>query len=156
VWRRHRHAGALAPNQDVRYVAGDLDEEMLARAKRRADEQGLRQVEFVPADMQNLPFADGVADVFLSYSGLHMVKDPGSAVSEIGRCLKSGGRLIGCTLLREGARRQRALFSAGRLLGHATPPRASDLRVWLDANGIVDVTIEPVRGLGFFRGTKRA
>jgi SAM-dependent methyltransferase len=146
---------ALRPDQDVRYIAGDLVEQMLGKAKSRAEKQGLSQVEFARVDMQDLPFADGLADVFLSYSGLHMVNDPESAVSEIGRCLKPGGKLIGCTLLREGALRQRVLFSAGERLGHAAPPRLSDLRLWLDSAGIVDTAIEPVQGLGFFRGTKR-
>jgi ubiquinone/menaquinone biosynthesis C-methylase UbiE len=58
-----------------RRIAGDLLEQMLVKARSRAEKQGLRQVEFVRVDMQDLPFADGVADVFLSYSGLHMVKD---------------------------------------------------------------------------------
>ena len=146
---------ALRPDQDVRYIAGDLLEQMLVKAKRRAEKQGLSQVEFVRVDMQDLPFADGVADVFLSYSGLHMVKNAEAAVSEIGRCLKPGGKLVGCTLLREGALRQRVLFSVGEQLGHAAPPRLSDLRMWLDAAGIGGVAIEPVRGLSFFRGTKQ-
>jgi ubiquinone/menaquinone biosynthesis C-methylase UbiE len=147
---------ALRADQDVRYIAGDLLEEMLARAKRRAEERGLSQVEFALADMQDLPFADDTADLFLSYSGLHMVDDAESAVREIGRCLKPGGKLIGCTLLSEGALRQRALFSVGQRLGHAVPPRASDLRRWLSAAGILDTVIQPARGLGVFSGTKRA
>jgi ubiquinone/menaquinone biosynthesis C-methylase UbiE len=146
---------ALGVDQDVRYVAGDLLERMLGRAKQRAKERGLGQVEFIRVDMQDLPFADDVADLFLSYSGLHMVEDAESAVREIGRCLKPGGKLVGCTLLSEGARRQRVLFSVGRRLGHATPPRVSHLRRWLSDAGIVNTTIHPDRGLSFFSGTKR-
>ncbi len=144
----------LRPSQDLRYIAGDLLDEMLARAERRAARQGLGQGEFLRADMQHLPFPSESADIFLSYSGLHMVKDVESAVLEIGRCMKPGGTLIGCTLVREGARRQRMLFSVGQRLGHASPPRVSDLHRWFDAAGIV-TTIEPTRGLAFFRGTKR-
>jgi ubiquinone/menaquinone biosynthesis C-methylase UbiE len=145
---------ALSADQDVRYIAGDLLDEMLARAERRAEKQGLRQVEFLRADMRDLPIASDAADVFLSYSGLHMVKDAEAAVREIGRCLKPGGKVIGCTLLREGALRQRILFSVGQRLGHAVPPRASDLRRWLHGAGFVDARIEPARGLAFFQGTK--
>jgi hypothetical protein len=78
-----------------------------------------------------------------------------SAVREIGRCLKPGGKLIGCTLLSEGARRQRVQFSLGQRLGHPVLPCVSDLRRWLTAVGIVSTAIEPPRGLGVFRGTKR-
>jgi ubiquinone/menaquinone biosynthesis C-methylase UbiE len=145
---------ALRPDQKVRYIAADLSEPMLVLARGRAEARGLGQVEFVRADMQKLPFADGLADLFLSYSGVHMVHDGESAVGEIGRCLKPGGTLIGCTLLSGGTRRQRGLFAAGQVLGHAVPPRASDLRGWLTDAGMVEPTIEPTRGFGVFRATK--
>jgi ubiquinone/menaquinone biosynthesis C-methylase UbiE len=147
---------ALRPEQDVRYIAGDLLEEMLTRAARRAESRGLNQVEFKLADMRALPFADGMADLFLSYSGLHMIHDPASAVSEIGRCLKPGGEVVGTTFVREGSRRQRLLFSLGRPTGHPVPPRAEDLRQWLDAAGIHDPVIEPPQGFVVFRGVKRS
>ncbi len=146
---------ALSPGQDVRYIAGDISQQMLARAKQRAGERGLGQVEFALADMESLPFADGIADLFLSYSGLHMVEDPESAVREIGRCLKPGGKLVGCTFVREGALRQRALFGIGERLGHPAPPRAENLHRWLSDAGITDTVIEPARGFVLFRGTKQ-
>jgi SAM-dependent methyltransferase len=147
---------ALSAGQDVRYIAGDLLPQMLERAKRRAEARGLRQVELTLADMQDLPFDDELAELFLSYNGLHMVDDPEAAVREIGRCLAPGGQLIGSTLLAGGTRRQRALFAAGERLGHSVPPAAADLRLWLNSAGIVDVTVEPTRGFGVFLGTKRA
>jgi hypothetical protein len=74
---------------------------------------------------------------------------------KIGRCLKAGGKLVGCTLLAEGTRRQQFLFSVGQRLGHAVPPRVADLHQWLSSAGIVGAVIEPARGLGVFHGTKR-
>jgi len=65
---------------------------MLARARRRARTGSLNQIEVLAADMTALPFPDGQADLFLSYSGLHMVEDPEQAVDEIARSLKPGGR----------------------------------------------------------------
>ena len=47
---------ALAPEQDVRYVAADLCPKMLRRAKKRAEKQSLRQVQLLEADMAELPF----------------------------------------------------------------------------------------------------
>src|ERR1700743_3197728 len=52
---------ALRPDQDVRYIAADLSAKMLARARRRAEQRSLRQVELVTADMLALPFADEAA-----------------------------------------------------------------------------------------------
>ena len=42
---------ALPSEHDVRYVAIDIDERMLARARARAPRRGLSRVEFVAGDM---------------------------------------------------------------------------------------------------------
>jgi ubiquinone/menaquinone biosynthesis C-methylase UbiE len=146
---------ALRPEQDVRYIAGDLSEKMLARAGRRADARALRQVELVRADMLALPFGDGQADVFISYSGLHMIDRPELAVREIARCLRPGGRLVGTTFLREGSRRQQLLFGVGHRQGHALPPPVADLARWFADAGIEGVEIRPRRGFAVFEGRKR-
>jgi ubiquinone/menaquinone biosynthesis C-methylase UbiE len=145
---------ALRPNRDVRYVAVDLSERMLARARRRAAERSLVQIEFVRADMTALPFPDGQADLFLSYSGLHMLNDPELAVREIARCLKPGGRVLGTTFLSRGARRARALFAIGARRGHAKPPSRSDVQNWLSAASFVDISIGPQAGFVAFEGRK--
>src|SRR3954463_16263665 len=85
---------ALRPEQDVRYLAMDLSLKMLKRAERRARKRSLKQVELGVVDMSELPLADGEIDLFLSYSGLHMVPEPERAIAEIARCLKPGGQLI--------------------------------------------------------------
>jgi ubiquinone/menaquinone biosynthesis C-methylase UbiE len=147
---------ALRPDQDVRYVAADLSERMLERAQRRAKERSLHRVEFALADMCALPFADEQADLFLSYSGLHMLEDPERAVREIGRCLKPGGELVGTSLLAGGSRRQRTLFGVGRRFGYPTPPSGHDLSRWLMAAGIAEPTIELQRSFAVFGGRKGA
>ena len=81
---------ALSPAQDVRYLAVDLSPKMLRRAERRARARSLKQVELLAADMTELPLADGEVDLFLSYSGLHVVPNPEVAVAEMARCLKPG------------------------------------------------------------------
>jgi ubiquinone/menaquinone biosynthesis C-methylase UbiE len=141
---------ALDPARDVRYVAADACPKMLARAGRRARKRGLDQVELVEADMYELPFGDAEADLFLSYSGLHMVDDPERAVREIARCLKPGGEVVGTTFLAEGSRRARALFALGARRGHALPPRREDLRRWLESAGLTNVEIGPQPGFAVF------
>jgi ubiquinone/menaquinone biosynthesis C-methylase UbiE len=145
---------ALRPDQDVRYIAGDLSEKMLARARRRVRTRSLKQIELVTADMTALPFPDGEADLFVSYSGLHMVSDPELAVNEIARCLKPGGELIGTTFLAHGARRSRALFAIGGYSGHPRPPSREDLRRWLTSAGIAEPAIGPQPGFVVFTGHK--
>lgn len=146
---------ALDPAQDVRYVAVDLSPKMLTRAERRARARSLKQVELLVADMTELPFADGEVDLFLSYSGLHMVPSPREAIAEMARCLKPGGQLIGTTFLSDASRRARALFRAGSYSGHPLPPSREDLRAWLEA-GFDQPTIGPEAGFAAFGGRKRA
>ncbi|HWI94580.1 MAG TPA: class I SAM-dependent methyltransferase [Solirubrobacterales bacterium] len=147
---------ALDPAQDVRYLAADLSPEMLQRAGRRARERSLPQVELVVADMRELPFADGEIDLFLSYSGLHMVPDPGEAVAEIARCLRPGGRLVGTSFFSDCSRRARAIFAAGGRRGHPLPPSRADLLGWLATAGFDDPSVGPEAGFAVFSGSKPA
>ncbi len=146
---------ALRPEQDVRYLAIDLSPKMLRRAERRARTRSLRQVELLEADMTELPLGDGEVDLFLSYSGLHMVPNPQKAVAEMARCLKPGGQLVGTTFFSDASRRARALFKAGSYSGHPLPPRRKDLRAWLVAAGFEQSTIGPQAGFAAFGGRKR-
>ncbi len=141
---------ALRREQGVRYLAGDLDPKMLQRAERRARQRSLDQVECVIADMADLPFAEAEVDLFLSYSGLHMINEPERAIGEIARCLKPGGRLIGTAFFADGSRRARWLFEAGSRSGHALPPGRDEVAAWLDAAGFANVEIGPQPGFAAF------
>jgi len=147
---------ALSPEQDVRYVAADLSPKMLRRAARRARKRSLGQIELVEADMTALPFGDAEADLFLSYSGLHMIGDPESAVREIWRCLKPGGEVVGTTFFSDGSWRARTIFALGERRGHALPPSRADLRRWLDAAGFAEPEIGPEPGFAAFSARKPA
>ena len=140
----------LRAGQRVEYLAGDLSVRMRARALRRARALGLDQIEVVEADMTALPFADASADLFLSYSGLHMIHEPDLALREIRRCIKPGGRVIGTTFLRGERRRADMLFELGSRRGHAQPPTREALRTGLEQAGLGDVTIGPERGFTAF------
>ena len=92
---------ALQPDAEVRYLAADLSPSMLRRARERAAARGLAGVEFIEADAAELPLEPDSADLFLSYWGLHCFPDPRAAVTEIGRVLKPGGRLVGASFVNE-------------------------------------------------------
>jgi ubiquinone/menaquinone biosynthesis C-methylase UbiE len=148
---------ALDAAQLVRYIAIDLAETMLERARRRARQRGLDQVELIPGDMCALPLENGIADLCLSYGGLHCLADPAAAAAEIARCLRPGGELIGTTFLSTGTRRQRALLGAGQRRGDLGPMGTKDdLQRWFEDAGVAVSAIEPDRGSVLFRGRKRA
>jgi SAM-dependent methyltransferase len=145
---------ALRPGQEVRYVAADIAPAMVQRTRERAASAGLTQVEAIEADMRSLPLADASADVFCSFSGLHMIEDPQPAIAEIARVLRPGGRLLGSVFVSDGSRRQRALFAAGARQGHADlAGSAGEYAGWLRDAGFPDVTITP-GGFAIFRATR--
>jgi ubiquinone/menaquinone biosynthesis C-methylase UbiE len=147
---------ALERHQRVRYLAVDLDETMLRRARRRAARLGLDQVELLAADMRQLPVDDGLADLCLSYSGLHMVPDPDVALAELSRCIRPGGRIVGSTFLAGGTRRKRALFAIGERTGHAAPHGGvADLERWLADAGFGEVDVSGDDAFVLFAGRKR-
>jgi ubiquinone/menaquinone biosynthesis C-methylase UbiE len=146
---------ALRPDQRVRYVAADLDERMLERARHRADLLGLPQIELLEADMRKLPLEDESAELCLTYGGLHMIDDPEVALSEMARCLRPGGEIVGTTFLAGGSRRKRLLFAAGGRSGHAVPEGTSDdLARWLSDAGFGETDVSGDEGFASFTGRK--
>lgn len=76
-----------------RAVGVDLSGEMLKVARRTADQEGLRNVEFVHADAQVHPFPAGFYDVAISRTGAMFFGDPVAAFTSIGRALRPQGSL---------------------------------------------------------------
>jgi SAM-dependent methyltransferase len=145
---------ALRPEQDVRYLGLDIDPLMLERFRARAAARGLRQAEAREGDLRALPLPDASADVFCSFSGLHMLADPAPAIAEIGRVVKPGGRVLGSVFVSDASRRQRALFAAGARQGHAPlHGSAAEYATWLGEAGLTDVEISG-RGFAVFRARR--
>jgi arsenite methyltransferase len=71
----------------------DMTEEMLARARKNAEQAGLSNVEFHLAQIEDMPLADASVDCVISNCVLNLVPDKARAFTEIFRVLKPGGRL---------------------------------------------------------------
>jgi SAM-dependent methyltransferase len=174
-----RDAARAAPSGSVLGV--DLSVAMLRRARERAREDGLTNVEFVAADAQVHPFATAAFDVAVSRTGAMFFGDPVAAFTNIARALRPGGRLV---LLvwqpldrNEWLQELRRALAAGRDLPTPPPdvpgpfalsdPARTD--AVLAAAGFVDVSSEAlsapmwfgtdadaadafIRGMGFTRG----
>jgi SAM-dependent methyltransferase len=125
----------LPGDGSLRYVGVDLSPAMLRRARKRAAARGLGGVELVEADAAALPLADGSADLFLSFWGLHCFADPAAALAEAARVLRPDGRLLGSCLIRgSDTLRQRALVRphAG---GFGPTGTQDEVEEWLAAAG---------------------
>jgi len=85
-------ADAVAPGGEV--VATDLSSGMIERARTRANDRGIRNVEFERRDAAALGQPDGSFDAGLCSLGLMYVPDPKRALAEMHRVLAPGGRAV--------------------------------------------------------------
>ena len=132
----------LRPEAGVRYLAADLDPRMLERARAEARRRGVSGIEFLQADVTDLPLDDASVDFCLSSAGLHCFRDPGAAMAEIARCLRPGARLVATAAVRGAGRRQDALIALYRRLGIFGPGgTVEDLAGWARQAGLDDVHI---------------
>ncbi len=80
-----------------RVTAIDYSSEMIVQAKTKALKEGLN-IDFIKADALKLPFPDGHFDLVISVCMLCFIKERASALIEMKRVLRPGGR-IAITLL---------------------------------------------------------
>ena len=147
----------LDPCRDVRYVAIDLSQGLLERARRESERRGLSQVELVQGDVQRLPLDDGLADLTLSMNSLHCVPDPAGAVRELVRCTKPGARLVGSMLVLGAGRRQdRALRHAERNGSGGPGGTAAERQNWLSGAGLEAVRVDASGAIAVFEARRPA
>jgi ubiquinone/menaquinone biosynthesis C-methylase UbiE len=82
---------------------------MLLEAKKKYQAQNIQNVVYILADMKNMPIAGNSVDVFLSMSGFHAIAGKDTALCEVDRVLKPGGKFSGCFYVR-GKRKLTDLF----------------------------------------------
>jgi ubiquinone/menaquinone biosynthesis C-methylase UbiE len=134
---------SLPKDLNFSYIAADLDERMLMRARAEARRRGVEGIEFVRADVTALPFPDAGLDLCLTSAGLHCFPDPAGALVEMARCLRPGGRLVGTMAVRGAGVRQDAAIGLYRRIGIFGPGgTAQDYERWARAAGLVDVRLE--------------
>jgi len=75
-------------------IGVDMTAEMLAQARDNALKGGYKNVEFRLGEIENLPVADGYADIIISNCVINLSPDKKRVFSEAYRVLKPGGRLM--------------------------------------------------------------
>ncbi|HEY7094981.1 MAG TPA: methyltransferase domain-containing protein [Ktedonobacterales bacterium] len=78
---------------DGRVIGVDMTPAMLARARQSAEAAALQNVEFRDGYAEALPVPDAWADVVISNGVLNLAPDKATALGEMQRTLKPGGRL---------------------------------------------------------------
>ncbi len=135
-------------------VALDFSAGMVEEGRRRHPE-----LEFVEADAETLPFGDDEFDAVTISFGLRNVEHPKTALAEMYRVLKPGGRLVVC----EFSKPPRALFRTGyaAYMKFVMPVVAAVASSNKDAYGYLRESIQQwpdqgtltqwIRGVGFTR-----
>ena len=111
------HAALAAARRSADVVGIDYVPALLEIAGRRAAAEDL-EVDFTPADAEDLPHADGSFDVVLSAIGVMFSADHARAARELARVCRSGGRIAVASWTPEG-------FVGGMLAAvgrHVAPP----------------------------------
>ena len=72
----------------------DLQREMLDHTMRRVEQRGLRNVTATQGDAQELPYEDDSVDAVVLTAVLGEIPDQDSALAEVARVLRPGGRLV--------------------------------------------------------------
>jgi arsenite methyltransferase len=70
----------------------DMTDEMLALARRNAEQAGAANVEFLKGEIENIPLPDESVDVIISNCVINLSADKGRVLREAFRVLKPGGR----------------------------------------------------------------
>ncbi|WP_168221186.1 class I SAM-dependent methyltransferase [Actinomadura sp. WMMA1423] len=138
--------GGLAVLDNPRHVAADISPTMLKRARRKT-------TTLVQADIYNLPFPTDTFDACLTYNGLHCLEDPQAALHELTRVLRPGGTLQGTTLVRA-AGRDLLITLLRRQGAFGNPGTRADLRTWLEAAALTNITLETTGAVTAFTAQK--
>ena len=86
-----------------RAIGADLTPAMVEKARSEAARDGIVNIEFVCADIYELPFDDGSAGIVSCGYAFHHMTDPGRAIAEMARVLQPGGRMaLTDIIVREG------------------------------------------------------
>jgi SAM-dependent methyltransferase len=87
-------AAAAAVGEQGRVISSDRSPAMVEVGRRRAEQLGLRNVEHLVLDAEDLDLPDASVDGAICRFGYMLMVDPGQALNETRRVLRPGGRLV--------------------------------------------------------------
>lgn len=74
-------------------IGVDMTEEMVKKAKENAKKQGVKNVDFMLGEIENLPIKDNSVDTIVTNCVINLTPDKAKTFSEAYRVLKPGGKI---------------------------------------------------------------
>lgn len=121
------NASIPAAERGAKVTASDLTPELLEAGKARAEAQGL-ELDWTPADAENLPFEDGSFDVVMSSIGAMFAPHHQAVADELTRVCRPGGTIGMLNWTPEGM--IGALFKTMGPFAPPPPPGAQPPPLW--------------------------
>ena len=127
----------------------DMTDEMLELARRNAAEAGATNVEFRKGRIESIPLGDASVDVVISNCVINLSTDKATALAEIARVLRPGGRIgisdvVADDALSPDDRAERGSF-VGCIAGALS---FAEYRAGLEAVGLRDISVTPTHAVG--------
>ncbi len=79
--------------EDGKVIGVDMTEEMIKKAKINAGKLGVKNVEFILGEIENLPLKDNSVDIVITNCVINLTPDKTKTFKETYRVLKSGGKI---------------------------------------------------------------
>ncbi|ELZ21030.1 methyltransferase type 11 [Haloterrigena salina JCM 13891] len=138
--------------RDATSVLGvDISGGMLERAQRYAAREGLENVAFARMSADELWIDDGAFDRVACCWALHLFPDVDAALAELHRVLRSGGRLVGTTIVDEYVLGASPVRAVARLTVGAEPFDVESFRDRLREAGFSSLEFDRRGAALFFR-----
>lgn len=74
-------------------IGVDMTEEMIEKARGNVEKLGIKNVEFILGEIENLPLKDNSVDTIITNCVINLTPDKSKTFSEAYRVLKSGGKI---------------------------------------------------------------
>jgi ubiquinone/menaquinone biosynthesis C-methylase UbiE len=130
-------------------IAVDATDAMLEAGRVEAKRAALRNLVFMRADAERLPFLDGSFDIIVSRFAVHHFEKPAVQIGEMRRCLRMGGRLAIADLIADPDPEVAAVQNRLERLRDPSHTRMLSLEALADLVGTTDVEFRDVeRTLG--------
>ena len=124
----------------------DMTDDMLALARENQKQAGVKNVEFLKGEIENIPLADNSVDVIISNCVINLSADKDRVLREAFRVLKPGGRFAVSDVVVRGsvpdAVRKSMLLWVGCIAGAL---EENEYIAKLKAAGFEDAGVEPTR-----------